>query len=269
MLTNEQTAPESLQEPTSQVENQETTVTEDQTEVDENASTEEGQTPDETQTKVDQKDEGQQQHEEKRQPTRAEKRLHQLLDKGKQGGSFTDLLNAMPEPQPDENGFFTPDQVKQMAAVEAARAIQLDREIQEYRQQTENFVSEIEEVGEQILEDFKDNPKLAESINKMLTDQLQAANLRTDEKGNRFLVPVQKPSQMYAQLKEALKLTAIQGTENANAELAKQIAEGAITPNAGQSNSGGSSLKTLQNNLWSNPGKVASELASRLPRSND
>lgn len=273
MTLAEQTTTELLQSSTSQVEEQETAVIEDQTQDTENdESTETENVSEDTQTESDvDGDEGQQQHEEERKPTRAEKRLHTLLNKGKketQENPFTQLLNAMPEPEPDENGFYSPEQVRQMASIEAARAIQMDRDVQAYKQETETFVSEIEEVGNQILEDFKDNPKLAEKVNSILTKNIRSANVRTDEKGNEVLVPVQRPSQLYAELKEALNLTTTQGTEKATAALAKQVAEGALTPgNSGRSND--ESLTSLQKNLWNNPGQVAATLAKRLPRSND
>lgn len=272
MALEEQTAPESSQVSTSQVEDQETAVVEDQPDSGDVIEQDQEDITPESETQTDneptKKEEGQQQGKEERKPTRAERRLHQLLDKGKPESHLAELLNSIPDPQPDENGLYTPEQVRQMAAVEAVRTIQLDREIQEYRAEAEDFVSEIEEVGEQILQDFKDSPELAKRINGILTKQLRAANLRTDERGRQFLVPTQKPRQLYKEIKEALDLTNSQGTERATAELAKQIAEGAVTPTAGRGDNT-SSLASLQKDLWKNPGKVAADLAARLPRSSD
>lgn len=269
-LLEEQTTPESSQVETSQVSEQETAVTEDQTEDGEVVETEQAEiTPDsENKDETTPEDEGQKQNKEQHKPTRYERRLQQVYEKGKQENPLAKLLNSMPEPQPDENGFYSPEQVRQMAAVEAARAIQLDRDVQEYRQETDNFVSEIEEVGEEILNDFKDNPQLAERVNKILTKQLKSANVRIDQQGREFLVPTQKPRQLYKEIKEALDLTNSQGTEQATAELAKQIAEGAVAPTAGRGGST-STLASLKKDIWNNPGKVAADLAARLPRSSD
>jgi len=270
-LNEEQTTPEVSQESTSQVEEQETTVTEDQTQ-----DTQSDEDASDAQTEVTQTDEGkpegegQQQHEEENKPTRAEKRLQQLLSKKKepQENPFTKLLNSMPEPEPDENGYFTVDQVKQLVASETARAIELNQEVAAYRENTEEFVSDIEDVGEQILKDFKDNPELAGEINSLLTQQIMAANIRTDQRGNQILVPVQKASQLYTQIKKALNLTEKQGTEKVTAALVKQASEGAITPgNAGKN--GEESLSSLKKQLWNNPGKVRQTLEKRLSRTND
>lgn len=266
-MSNSDTTPEVSQVETSQVSEEQTPVVEDQdsneqTEVDTEIATQET-------SETQESGEGQQQNEEERKPSRAERRLHQLLEKGKKDESpLSDLLASMPDPEPDEYGYYTPQQVKQMAATEAIRAIELERGIQSYKQNTETFISEIEEVGEQILEDFKENPKLAETVNKILSSQLQAANLRTDERGRQFLVPIQKPSQLYKEIKEALEMTSSAGTERATAALARQVAESAITPGATHS-SNGETLSDLKKQLWENPGKVAKILESRLPRSND
>jgi len=273
-----QTTPEVSQESTSRVEDEQTSVVEDQPQSEDKPeeSTEAVETEnvsvksedDLNGEKTSEEVEGQQKHEEDRRPTRAEKRLHTLLKKGQNKGSFIDMVNSMPEPQPDENGFFTADQVKQLAAREVAQTLQMEREVHEYQAQTEEFVSDIETVGEQILSDFKDNPELAEEVNQILTEQLQAANLRTDANGNQILVPVQRASQLYAKLKKALNLTEKQGTEKATATLAKQAAEGALTP-GNQTQNNNESLQDLEKMLWSNPAKVRETLQKRLPRNND
>lgn len=273
-----QATPEVSQETVPQTEEKETPVVEDQPQSEEqpNESTETVETesestePEDKQNgeKTSEEDEGQPQHEQVRKPTRAEKRLHKLLKKGQNKGSFIDMVNSMPEPEPDENGFFTADQVKQMAAREVTKTLQMEREYQEYQAQTEEFVSDIEAVGDQILSDFKDNPELAEEVNQILTEQLQAANLRTDANGRQILVPVQRASQLYAKLKKALNLTEKQGTEKATATLAQQAAEGALTP-GNQNQNNNESLQDLEKMLWSNPAKVRETLQKRLPRNND
>lgn len=246
------TTPEESQVETSQVSEQETPVVENQT------------LPEEATAQPTEPVEEQQQTPVK--PTRAEKRLHQLLEKGKPNqSSYTELMAQLPEVQPSEDGTITPEQLQQIVAQETAKNIKLHQETQEYAQKVHSFTSEVEEVGNQIDQDFKDNPKVAERINNILTKNLQAANVRIDSNGREYLVPVLSAKEAYQELKDTLSLMATQGTAQATAKMAQQIAEGAVTPSSRQPEEANLTELTAAE-IFKNPTAVREALEKKLSR---
>lgn len=244
------TTPEMSPVEVSQTPEQETSVVENQT------------SPEEATAQPTEQVEEQQQAPEKQ--SRAEKRLHQLLGKRKPSlDPYVDLMSQMPEVQPGEDGTITQEQLQQMVAQETAKNLKMHQETQEYVASVDSFTSEVESVGTQIDQDFKDNPKVAEKINQILTKTLQAANVRLDANGREVLVPVLSAKQAYQDLKEALGLMSEQGTAKATATLAQQIAEGAVTPSNRQpEETNVTDLSPAE--IWKNPTAVREALEKKL-----
>lgn len=190
--------------------------------------------------------------------------MHQLLDKGRPAKDpYLDFMSNLPEVTPSEDGTITPEQLQQMVAQETAKNLRLHQETQEYTQKVESFTSEVEEVGNLIEQDFKENPQLAQKINSMLTRTLSAANVRIDANGREVLVPVLSAKEAYQELKETLNITSQLGTARATAHMAQQIAEGAVTPtNHQESETNFEQLTATE--IFKNPTAVREAMEKRL-----
>lgn len=197
--------------------------------------------------------------------TRAEKRLHQLLERAKQPerDPYEDYLQSMPDVSPAEDGTITPEQLQQLVAKETAKNVALAREMDRYHTTVTEFTSEVAQVGEQLEKEFGDNKPLATKLNDMLSTMIEKANVRYDTKGQKVLVPSISPSQLYSQLKDALTLAQAQGQEKTTATMAKQLAEGAVTPSIREKQEIDASSVTSEQ-LWKDPGSVRKALEAKL-----
>lgn len=207
------------------------------------------------------------QHQPEQKQTRAEKRLQQLLRKGKPQNEdqVQSLIDNLPEVQPSEDGTYTPEQFQQLVAQETAKTVQLFRERDSYEQKVNTFISEVEEVGSQIDQDFKDSPDVANQINSILTKVLKASNVRIDENGKEVLVPTLSAKEAYQDIKNALNITETRGKTQATATLAQQVAEGAITPSTQQSEE--PSFENMSSaEIFKNPTAVREALEKKLSK---
>lgn len=249
--------------PTAEVQPQETS------QVSEEAPVVEDQTPVEEAT--EQPEPASESQQQPPRPTRAEKRLSQLLERNRQQparDSFSEYANSLPAVAPSEDGSITQDQLQQLIAQETAKNLSLAREMDTYHATVNEFTNEVESVGTQLDTDFKDNPKLAEKLNGILTEMIEKANVRYNSQGQQVLVPSIKPSAIYGQLKEALQLAQGMGTEKANANLAQQIADSAVTPSTRQTQELDASTLTPEQ-IWANPRAARDSMRSKLTVAQD
>lgn len=245
------TTPEAQQEETPQVSEQQEPVVENQT------------TPEEA---TEQPTESVEEQQQTPKPTRAERRLQQLLSKNKpHENAMYDLVDQLPEIQPSEDGTLTQEQLQQLISREAMKVVKMTEEQKQYVNQVQSFTAEVEEVGDQIDQDFKDNPKMAEKINNLLTRTLRAANVRTDAYGREVVVPVLSAKEAYLELKDALNISTTSGKAQATAQMAQQIAEGAITPSSRQPSEENMADLTAAE-IFKNPRAVREALEKKLSR---
>ena len=178
-------------------------------------------------------------------PSRAEKRIHKLIDKLKAASAAQETGGIQP-PQPtaasglEAGGLpwqpgqeVTPEELEQELAARAAQLSELTtrKVISEYerKQQIEKFAGELEQLQ-------REAPELAKGegydkdFDEKLSDLIVAVN--SDEKGG--FVYKKSPREIYEALKAVYGKARTKGQAESTAKMAKTIAEGAVTPGAGK-----------------------------------
>jgi len=223
-------------------------------EVESDAAETEGEaTPEETKAETVSK--------EGKKPTRAERRIQQLLDKLKeakaspekiQGGqarsapqanTVSEILGVEGKPpwQQTESVFkpgeeVSLDQIETELNRRAALLAELKAKqaVEQYRQQdrleksVEEFTSELEKLTKEVPELNPDSAEYDPELDKRLSDLIVAVN--SDEKGQ--FVPKKKPSEIYEAIRGAMEKAKTKGQVETTAKMAKSMAEAAVSPTA-------------------------------------
>lgn len=210
--------------------------------------------------------------------TRSQRRIQDLVAKLKEqdqedkSQAQTQAVSQSPwskqkdpfEDLPDE---LTPDQLKQLITSEAYKIANMvnaqTQQQQQYERQVNEHVSDMETTAEQISKDFADDPNAAKQVEELLVQLNENANVETDQYGNRRLVPRIKTSEIYNNLKKALKRERVNGQAEVTASMAKKIANQSSTPGSkGQTSE--PSLDELRQEMVKNPSAVRKALEQRL-----
>lgn len=209
--------------------------------------------------------------------TRSQRRIKDLVSKLKdkdqdQEQAQTQAVSQSPwskqndpfENLPDE---LTPDQLKQLITGEAYKIANMvnaqNRQQQQYQEQVNNHVSDMESTAEQIAKDFEDDPNAAKQVEELLVQLNENANVETDQYGNRRLVPRIKTSEIYNNLKKTLKRERVNGQAEVTASMAKKIANQSSTP-SGKGQTSEPSLEDLRKQMVKDPSAVRKALEQRL-----
>lgn len=193
-------------------------------------------------------------------PTRAERRVHQLLDKLKERGAervpgtqqyqpsndgppFADA----PWNQPHESVWqpgaeLTPEQIDQelnrraaaIAELQTRRILQENEQAQQYRQTVTSFTSDLESVS--TAPEFSDK-----GFEKAFIKLYEKLNFENGQ-----FVPRATPSEIYNDLKEAREAGQLEGAKKTNATIAQQAASQAVAPSSGASEQAASDLDEIR-----------------------
>lgn len=165
-------------------------------------------------------------------PTRAERRIQKLSSKVKelserQTSPNTDVFgNNLPpwwgnQPQVGEDGTMTVEQLNRQIMTIATLAVAKDRQQQKFVSEVESHQSQLEEIA-----------KLPEFENKQFDDKFtklyQAVNY---DKSGAFN-PKMTPKELYEAMKGTVELGKSSGASEATLNMAKTIANSAVTPSA-------------------------------------
>lgn len=160
-------------------------------------------------------------------PTRAERRIQQLLNKQKestvpspQGDVFGNQLPPWwQQPESSQDGELTMEQLNQKMMTVAQLAVAKDRQEQGFRQTVGTHQSELTELA--------DAPEFGDKNFDSKFTRLYA-NLNYDETG--AFRPKMTPKELFNELKGVIKLGESNGQAEATNSMAKTIANAAVTP---------------------------------------
>lgn len=220
---------------------------------------------------------------EDKKPTRAERRVHQLLDKLKERP--TEPRPGTPQYQPSHDGppfadapwnaqtdtsmwqqdrEYTPQEIEAEVNRRAATAAELQtrRVLQEYeqRQQYNQSVNHYTNDLEQVATNPEFSDKGFETAFIKLYERLNFENGQ--------FVPRATPREIYNDLREARESGRTSGQREVTTKLAQQAAQQAVTP-SGDTGPTDTSIEDLRSEMIRNPGKVARLLEKRLDHAED
>jgi len=177
-------------------------------------------------------------------PSRAEKRIHKLIDKLK-AVSTAQETGGIQQPQPSTVSApvaglpwqpgeeVAPEQLEQELTARAAQLSELatKKVISEYeqKQRVEKFAGELEQLQREAPE-LKRGEGYDKDFDEKLSDLIVAVN--SDERGG--FVYKKSPREIYEALKAVYGKARTKGQAESTAKMAKTIAEGAVTPGAGK-----------------------------------
>jgi len=185
---------------------------------------------------------------EKKKPTRAEKRLQQLLgklkeaskvgrergDKQPQAEAASEIFGVGTTPpwQKAEQSPFQPGQEVSLDQLEAelnrraATMAELKaRQVVEQERQRDQLLQAIEKYADELEQLQKEVP---DELDEKLTELIVAVN--SDEKGQ--FVPKKSPLEIYEAMKAAMEKAKTQGQVETTTKMAKSMAEAAVSPSA-------------------------------------
>lgn len=190
-------------------------------------------------------------------PTRAERRVQQLLDKLKDKPQVQDL----PPPQTVDENEIDPTAIKFV-----------DERVQRGNQQTiQQIKSEL--AYERSIEDHADDivkasDGLDPKIERIAVKQYQAMNYQINPfTGQEIFIPTVKFSEVVKSIQADLEDITASKVADAQTSMARQAQESAVQPSGNTTEK--FDLRNARKQIWSNPSQVAKELESRLGFSED
>jgi len=194
-------------------------------------------------------------------PTRAERRVHQLLDKLKERGA--EQQQGTPQYQPSQDGApfanapwnaqqaeslwqpgaeLTPQEIDQelnrraaaIAELQTRRILQEQEQQQQYRSTVTSYTNDLESVSS--APEFEDK-----GFEKAFIKLYEKLNFENGQ-----FVPRATPSEIYNDLKSAREAGQLEGAKKTNATIAQQAASQAIAPSVGNTDTGASELDAIR-----------------------
>jgi hypothetical protein len=209
-------------------------------------------------------------------PSRAEKRIHGLVEKLKASQekaveqpvpqTQTDFTQTLPWQPPQEE--LTAESLDQLVTTRADAIVKMrmmqDSQQREYETKAKDWASDLEETVKNTPELNPDAPEYNEELDSALREIVEKTNFTKDGQ----LVPAIKTSEVWSNIKKALDKEREKGQQETTAEMAKQVAEEAVRPGKEQQKQS-LTAEEIQKMKWKDPGKLAKMLEETLPVAED